>query len=117
MLGLQCRPRRRQPPLSLLRHRPGSQQLSQRRGVLAKNPLQRQPVLFEQLADLWLHQRGGKTRQRRRYSSQNAIIQHGGLGKVSNLRWSADDGRTREQKILKNWPQQRRRRDALRLGA
>ena len=72
--------------------------------------------LAQQFADGRLDQRGREARQRRRHPAQNPLVEHGGLRKVGDLRRSADDGRGRKQKILKDGPQQRRGRDALRLG-
>ena len=71
-------------------------------------------MLVEQCADGRLNQRTRKTRQRRSHPAQNPLIQHGRLGKVGNLRRSTDNRRGREREILKNGPQERRRRDALR---
>ena len=68
------------------------------------------------VADRRLNERGGETRLDRRHAAKNALVEHLGLGEVGDLRRAADDQRGRKQKILKDRPQQRGGRDALRLG-
>jgi hypothetical protein len=80
-----------------------------------QRPLQRQPVLA-QLRRWPAQSAWPKSAAAPASRAQNALVEHGGLGKVGNLRRPADNGRGREQKILKDRPQQRRGRDALRLG-
>ncbi len=115
-LRIESRARGCQLPLALHRHRPGGQQLRQGCRRFAEYPFQRQLVPVQQFADGRLNQRCGKPRQRRRHSAQNALVEHSGLGKVSHLSRPADNFRRRQKKILKHGPQQRRGRNALRLG-
>jgi len=57
-LGVQRRARRSQLSLAFNGHGAGGQQLRQRGGAFAKDPLQRQTVLPQQLADGRFDQRG-----------------------------------------------------------
>ena len=86
------------------------------RALLLKYLFERELVLAQQLRNRGLDQRGRETRNRRRLPAQNALEQHRRLRQVRNLRRPSHLRRGPKQKILKHRPQQRRRRNALRLG-
>ena len=73
-------------------------------------------VLAEQFGDGRLDERGGEARDGRRLAAENALEENRGLREVGNFRGPPTCARGREQKILEDGAEKRRRGDALGLG-